>query len=411
MTTGSSRRSSRPAGAARAALRGGAALTAVLAAACVEERPGLSGTTSLRVVITAPTDLGSHEARLADDARTITVDVTALDEKGQPDPSFEATVDVYTHFLGTLSPERGGVVAPPSIELRGGVAEGVTLELERAFGETFLWVEDVGGDAPTFATGASPTLWYRDPYLEDVSRPPSESATNALERSPLEGKQVRISASKHGASGRLIVTGVYAQGFTISDVNCAPSPCVAEPYNHLFVYTFNRPRAEDGTSIQVGQVVSALAGGVGEFNGFTELNFPQTWLASPTPSPGDLPEPVVLDPMWLASPSGPTGMINLEKVESALVAVEGAVMCDVDDPENADEWNTYAQWKLDVGFGCSRAFNVITKGAISEFDPRPYKGRTIPRVVGTLRAVNIGTFHVWIIHPRYASDLTLPPLP
>jgi hypothetical protein len=34
-------------------------------------------------------------------------------------------------------------------------------------------------------------------------------------------------------------------------------------------------------------------------------------------------------------------------------------------------------------------------------------GKTLPRVVGTLRPVNIGTFNVWIVYPRSAADLTL----
>ena len=34
-------------------------------------------------------------------------------------------------------------------------------------------------------------------------------------------------------------------------------------------------------------------------------------------------------------------------------------------------------------------------------------GRTLPRVVGVLRPVNIGSFNVWIIYPRSTADLTL----
>ena len=52
--------------------------------------------------------------------------------------------------------------------------------------------------------------------------------------------------------------------------------------------------------------------------------------------------------------------------------------------------------------------NVITTGQVNDFSPAEYVGQTLPRVVGTLRPVNIGSFDVWIIYPRTAEDLTLP---
>ena len=96
-------------------------------------------------------------------------------------------------------------------------------------------------------------------------------------------------------------------------------------------------------------------------------------------------------------------MIHLEENESGLIAVEDGVMCPLD-----DEYATYKQWKLDLGLGCDIPMNVISAGAVSDFDPATIApGTTIPRVVGTLRAVNIGSFHVWIMQPRRSSDITL----
>ena len=43
------------------------------------------------------------------------------------------------------------------------------------------------------------------------------------------------------------------------------------------------------------------------------------------------------------------------------------------------------------------------------FDPAAAVGQTLPRVVGILRPVNIGSFNVWIIYPRAMSDLS--PMP
>jgi hypothetical protein len=96
----------------------------------------------------------------------------------------------------------------------------------------------------------------------------------------------------------------------------------------------------------------------------------------------------------------------MERVESGLVAVDGATLCPLD-----DDFARYSQWKLDIGLGCARnSINVITQGQVQEFEPAPYVGAEIPRVVGTLRPVNIGSFHVWIIYPRSIDDLELPPL-
>jgi hypothetical protein len=84
-------------------------------------------------------------------------------------------------------------------------------------------------------------------------------------------------------------------------------------------------------------------------------------------------------------------------------------VCELD-----DEYETFRQWKLDpagVGGDCSNngnVLNVITTGVISDFDPAALVGKTLPRVVGVLRPVEIGDFNVWIIFPRSEADLTLP---
>lgn len=375
-------------------MRGLAAIAgAALLAGCVERLPGIEGTTSLAVEITAPNELGSEAERLPDGELVLGVSVVARGADGLVDGGFAATVAVYAQFLGTLTPERGAPATAITIAAGAGSGE-VTLPI--AYGATTLWVEDATGAEATFATGTSPTLWYREPLLADVSRPLDEASLTALERSPLERKQVRIEASRHGESGRLVVTGVYAQGYTVSDVDCAATPCATGAYDHLFVFTFGRPRSESGAAIELGQRVAWVSGGVAEFNGFTELSFPQTELVAAVPDEGLLPAPTVILPAWLSTP------IEFERVESGLVAIEGGVVCPLD-----DDFATYGQWKLDIGLGCGDGVNVITKGMVSEVEPAGLVGRTLPRVVGTLRAVNIGTFHVWIVMPRRLADVSL----
>jgi hypothetical protein len=374
-------------------------VVALALAGCVEELPPIEGTTSIAVELEAPADPGAFDDRLPDDARSVTMSLRAIDAQNQLDADFSGTLDVYAHYLGGLTPELG---EPPlaTVQMTGGVAN-LDLELPAVFGPTYLWVEHTSGDAPTYATGTSALMWYRDPFLVDVQRPPDEGALDAFERSPLEKKQVNITASRYGDAGRMVVTGIYAQGYTLSDVQCADAagtpPCVADDYDHMFVFSFSRPEDEDGNAMLTGQVVERLAGAVSEFNGLTEVNFPQSFLAGTEVREELVPEPVVIEPSWLDT------RIELERVEAALVAMEDATLCPLD-----EDFETYAQWKLDIGRGCGRPINIISKGQVADFDPTEYVGEVIPRVVGTLRPVNIGSFHVWIVYPRTMADLTLP---
>ncbi|HTM23293.1 MAG TPA: hypothetical protein VL172_22380 [Kofleriaceae bacterium] len=380
------------------------ALLLLLAAGCTDELPPIEGTASLRVTVVSPTDLGSAETRLPDSDRTVTLDIVALDNNGEEDTTLSGPLDVYVHFLGGLTPQLGTGDPPfATVTMTGGHADGVTVDLPATYGPTFLWIEDGSGDDPTFATGTSATLWYRDAYLADTQRPVDESAFDALLVSPLAGKQAIINTSEFGATGKLVVTGVYGQGYTVSDVDCPGGnpPCTPGDYGHGFVYSFNYPVDENGRGVRVGNVVAELRGGISDFNGLTEIGFPQTFLAT---SGGDpildeslVPEPVVLQPEWLSSG------IDMEKVEGALVAVDNATLCPLD-----DQFTTYQQWELDIGLGCGVPVSVISAGQVASFDPTPYVGQVLPRVVGTLRPVNFADFDVWIIYPRDASDIETP---
>jgi len=39
--------------------------------------------------------------------------------------------------------------------------------------------------------------------------------------------------------------------------------------------------------------------------------------------------------------------------------------------------------------------------------PTTLVDKTIPKIIGVLRPVNIGTFNVWIIYPRTSADVQL----
>ncbi|HVK73069.1 MAG TPA: hypothetical protein VM734_07095 [Kofleriaceae bacterium] len=378
-----------------------AAALAAAAGACVETLPPLDETTSLRVELLSPVDPGTREARLDDTVRTAQIRVTAIDAQGQVDTDFQFATQVYVQFLGTLTPELGRNMPLATVALTDGVSAPTTIELPPVFGPTVLWVED-GGPEGSYATGTSSTLWFRDPYIADIQTPADEEAIDALSASPLELKQVNVSASRHGDRGRLVVNGTYAQGYTVSDVACADAagtpPCVAGPYDHLLIFSFSRPKDEHGRNIVTGQVIDGFAGGVQEFNGLTEIGFPQSFVdGEPVVDEARIPEPVVVQPSWLS-----TEKIQFERNEAGLIAVDGATVCPLD-----DDYATYKQWKLDLGNGCRNAVNVITAGVVADFDPGAHVGRTLPRVVGVLRPLSIENFNVWILYPRAGSDLSL----
>ena len=385
---------------------------------CVEKLPGeITGTQSLRVDVTSPSNPGGpgKNERLMDSDRMVTMNVTAIGPDGATDTSFNASVQVYSQYLGTLTPALGDSPLA-TLRLTNGVAMNQSITLPATFGPTTIWIDDGQSESPTYATGTSNTLWYRDPFIADLQKPVDETVNDALARSPLETKQVTVAGSRHGANGRLIVTSTFAQGYTVSDVMCAANgapPCTTGAYDHMMVFSFSAPRDQLGRLLEVGQVIDGFSGGVSEFNGLTEIGFPST-VAPETldNNPARLPAPVALDPMWFGPVSDPLGRINFEKNEAAPIAIVNAAVCELD-----EDFDTYKQWKLDpggVGGDCSdldNLINVITSGVVSDLDMATLaalEGKVVPRVVGVLRPVNIGAFNVWIIYPRSPADVTLP---
>jgi hypothetical protein len=375
-----------------------ALLALLMVGGCVDHEPGVTGVQSFHVELIGPADPGSPDMPLDDNARTVTIKVSALDETNEIDTTFEGDLDVYVQFLGTLTPELG---ASPlaHVTLTAGVSNATMIDLPPVFGPTILWIEDGTRDGATYATGTSPTLWYRDPFMQDISKPLDETALDALSSSPLENKQVGVNASRYGANGKLIVTGVFAQGYTLSDSDCSTTPCTTGDYDHVTIFSFSKPKDQDGDVIEEGEAIDGFAGAVEEFNGLTEIGFPQSFVSDKTADPARIPQPAVIQAAWLTDP------IQLEKVESALVEIDNGYLCPLD-----DDFTTYKQWKLSLSgddTGCGSPINIITSGVV-EFDPSTQVGNIIPTVIGTLRPVNIGSFNVWIVYPRSSDDLTLP---
>lgn len=383
----------------------------LMVGACTDTNPPLTGTTSLEITLVSPAP-GDIDNRLDATMRDVVVNVQAKNANGENDATYTKNVSVYTHFLGTLTPY---LDKPPlmSFDVTNGQATNVHLTLPEVFGPTTIWFDDHRADNPTYAAGVSPTLWYRDPYIADIQTPTSETALDAFSASPLQNKNITINRSRYGTEGKLVVTSTFAQGYTVADVKCTngKAPCVAQDYDYVEVFSFSAPtytgNDNEGNSTTVylteGQTIAGFAGGISEFNGLTEIGFPQTFVGADTVIDKTLePATVKIDQTWFS-----TNKINFERNEAGAIEIDNSVVCPLD-----DDYTTYKQWKIDPsGVGDSAAcngknvINVITAGVV-EIDPGTLVGKTVPRIVGILRPVNIGSFNVWIIYPRSLADIT-----
>ncbi|HUJ59971.1 MAG TPA: hypothetical protein VLX92_15810 [Kofleriaceae bacterium] len=378
---------------------------ALALAACVDHEAGIKGTQSLQVTLTSPSDPGDLNNRLPDAARAVAMNITALGPDGAVDTSYNNALQVYVYFLGTLTPYLGS--SPfATVQMANGQGT-LSATLPPVFGPTTLWFDDGTDDSATYATGVSPTLWYRDPFISDIQTPANEMSIDALDAAPLDNKNVDVEITRYGAQGRLVVTSVYTQGYTLADVKCQDAngtpPCVSSDYDYMDVFSYSAPQDQNQRFMDEGEVIDGFAGGVSEFDGLTEIGFPQTFAREATPVVNKAMEPpaVVMDSTWF------TNLIMFERNESGLIEIDNAKVCDLD-----SDYTTFNQWKLDitdVGGMCSgNLINVITAGTIDSLDPSTLVGKVVPRVSGILRPINIGSFNVWIIYPRSMADLTLP---
>ena len=396
----------------------GFVLTVALGACVTHDPPPITGTQSLQIDMITPSDPGSINNRIADSARAVSFNITAFDVNGNPDTSYNNTLQVYVYYLGTLTPYLGGspLATVPMVAGKGTLST----TLPPVFGATTVWFDDGTDTAPTYASGVSPTLWYRDPFVSDIETPADETSIAALEAAPLDNKNIDVRVSKYGATGRLVITSVFSQGYTLADVNCADAngtpPCVSKDYDYVEVFSYSAPQDQDRRYVNEGEVIDGFAGGVTEFDGLTEIGFPQTFVSGdPDVNTAREPATAVFNPTWYGTaPSEfpPTGTsvpgIMFERNEGGAVEVDNAKVCAID-----SDYVTFKQWKIDPAGVADAAtcannkviINVVSTG-VAEIDPSTLVGKTLPRVVGMLRPINLSGFNVWIIYPRSVADFT-----
>jgi hypothetical protein len=333
------------------------------------------------------------------------LDIDVVGDGGQVVPVTK-DLHLYTWFLGTIGRDYGtaptdqnrcnGTVQVP---VQNGSARGVQVRLPEAFGPVTLWVEDCAGADASWAVGASPTLWFPYPTLADVQKPTDlnpQSVYDIFVGSPLDGKQLAIDVAP---GGKLVVTGVFAQFYTVTDSGL-PS------WNSLEVYSFGRP------PVRVGDVLrpQSLTGAISDFNGMTELNFPLQDIAS---RGEPLPTPTVVQIADFNYGTDNVKAAKLESLEAALVELHDGCVCPRD-----SSYDQFQQWTLGFKnaagqYGCtsSRSIGVVTAGQVTGWDP-PKEGHHLSVARGVL--VNIAgkasrtsgnPFSFFILHPRDASDL------
>ncbi len=338
------------------------AAAAVGVLACGSDVPRYLVTSQLRVTITAG-DVGTEDQPLlvsGQRERPLTITVRAFNENGVEDTSFDGWARV------SIKPGSLADIWSASSEIRGrnvhlvkGVAEGVRVAFEGAFGNSRIWVEDIGYvpvdptrspppacangldddgngfvDYPTdpgcaFAnddtessgsrgSGVSAALRYALPRVADVRGVESGGAATAYPKRQVfvdTGWRPRAASFVHN----VVVTRIAGDGFYVTDIDDPRG------YGSIYAFTFSSP-----PGLRVCDRLYTLTGTAVDFYGFTELGFPtfsaEYWIpkthddGSPNPKGREclIPEPYSFTPEDLAATAAPVRFKN----QSGLVRLE-----------------------------------------------------------------------------------------
>jgi hypothetical protein len=337
----------------------------VFAAGCVDQEPfaNASGVSSLELTLLdpAPTALGSPAKPVV--ATQATFNVTVRDANGNR-INKDVYVDVFISFGGiktgtdsACGADASGNKPIETLHVLNGQMLNHTVQLPSAYGSTSIWLDE----PVSHATGASPTIYFRNPFVDEVQQPPDLTAPNATFCSPFNNKFIIIDHARNG--GQLIVTSVYSDAFVVTDTG-------ATQFSSIFVYAFGKPPPY----IVPGKVVTQISGNYSKFVGFTELNFPLFNVANdavplvPVPPPTDLTLPDL------------TNVARLLGADAGIVRYTGTI-CNPAPPnpshdpniqKTIDSWNKYNQFVIDNDGTCDSFTNFaveLTAKQMGDFDP------------------------------------------
>ncbi|MBW2526518.1 MAG: hypothetical protein JRI23_20220 [Deltaproteobacteria bacterium] len=461
------------------ALAAGVGLAATVAAltSCTTQGEGIQTKERLLVTVNLvesgppPSPEEPRPANIGDTYEAWAFTVTSLDAEGQQDTSFNGYVriDVEPGSVRTIETADPGLSDGRNIRLVNGFAEG-TAYATAMFGPTRLWAKDIGyvpapdGVVPTCANGVDDDgdvmvdypqddgCAFADDMSEEGARYIAAVSQPVYYALPtIADLQGRGAKTPYGAVAMqidtdvphtVVVTRVSSNGFFVTDLADMYQPADGSGgYNHLFAYNFNTPEG-----MQVCDEVTFLSGTASEFFGFTEISFPSfevNYLNADGvpfgPPECQVPEPTLIDPTVIS----PTDPVEMEKLESGLVRLEGFHIgakfgpelavnnsfdtnrsnCDLnqdgvidylnelegkcsdactEDPE-CSEWTNYTSWgsyKMSSGIHMIRVSTATAFG----FDPLAHKGEEIRSLTGTLRNFSGGDLN-WTVETRCVDDL------
>jgi hypothetical protein len=347
------------------------ALLLVTAAGCVEHkgllRPGEVASLDVQLIDPRPDALGSPAAPVA--VKQATFNVVARDGSGAV-VARDLDVDIFISFGGiktgaasACGADVGGNVPIETARLSGGMLMQHTVQLPVAFGSTSVWIDE----RQSGATGASPTIYFRNALIPEVQRPPDLTATNATFCSPFNNKFLIIDHASPG--GQLVVTSVFGDAFSVTDTG-------ASAFNSMYVYAFGKPP----TYIVEGRVITSVSGNYSKFVGFTELNFP-LFLADQTGPLAPLPPPVELSPADVGNEP------KMLSADASVVRYTGTICNplppnpthDTNVQKTIDSWNKYNQFVLDNNDSCDAFTNIAVEmpsKVLGSFDPLQHVGET-----------------------------------
>ena len=156
-------------------------------------------------------------------------------------------------------------------------SEGIDIQLRYAYGPTRIWVEDVDQKPvlsmpgmvcpndrysadrrkcePSLATGVSQEYTFEQQTIKMIQYNPDQLDGD----SPLLREYGQIKAQK---GHDLVVTNVVSTGFYLTDLG-------DDDYNSIFIFTYSQPGR-----VEIGDRVCEVSGGIAEFTGMTQLQFP-----------------------------------------------------------------------------------------------------------------------------------------
>lgn len=341
-----------------------------LVGGCVDHQGSITGsrvsTLDVELVSPAADQLGSPMAPVS--IQQATFNLTAYDDTGKI-VAEDMTADVYISFGGVKTgadtacgaDDNGAPIQ--TVQLTQGQLKNQTVALPSAFGSTSLWIED----PKSGATGASPTIYFRNATIPEVQKPADLTAPNATFCSPFNGKFLTFDTPSPG--GQFVVTSVFGNAFAVTDTG-------ATSFNSIYLFAFGQPPPY----IVEGAVVTSFSGNYSKFVGFTELNFPLFNVDQSAPL-ATVPAPVVLQYTDLANVTTMLGN------DAGVVQYTGTI-CDPDpanptnDPNIAKtdmSWETYNQFVVDGDGTCDSFTNLAVElpaKVLGSFDPTKVVGKT-----------------------------------